>query len=429
MRIIFVFIGCFFLIDPTVELIDILPDAIGVGLILFGMSKLSDLYPKIAEAKRRATVALYVALAKALCLVGTLTRFFDGTMSLTLSLVFGVLECIFLMPALSSFFDALGDISPHKKERANIKTLTTVFFVLRAVGACAPGIAGMIGETSGGGVSAVVISGDRLRVALYVIFGMATLAFGIVWLAFSSKAISFVRQDKELISSLEKRYELDVLQNPDFMLSRRVGRFAGISIAAMIMLLTIRIEGNFIVPEFLFGIIMLIALAFSGEYGKGRGIRVLLVAFSVSGAAQYVFTFIYTSEFSDVFAPYESSGFMHLYLPMAVCAVISYVLLAGSFIASGRVIDKMIDASVGLRGVYNDGRRSDIDSDRRRTLKGRVRAFVICACVYSAFAAGGVCAMPYLEWAWIIKLLLCALLVSFYVYISRTVSTEAQNAI
>ena len=44
--------GCLFLFNPTVNLIDVLPDVIGYLLILKGLYKLADLNGKIKAARQ-----------------------------------------------------------------------------------------------------------------------------------------------------------------------------------------------------------------------------------------------------------------------------------------------------------------------------------------------------------------------------------------
>ena len=427
MRFAFIAVGCVFFIAPQVGLVDILPDVIGILFILFGISKIADLDVKASESKRRLNVALYISAAKLLCFVGVITRFFDGTMNLTLAFVSGVLECVFLMPAMANLLDSLYDLSP-RGAKINIKMLTAAFFILRAVGAVVPDMAGMIFETAGGSVSAGGMTGEQVRIVLIAVFAAAAVIVGAVWLAYSIGAVRAINKDTALLSSLEKRYYDEVTSNKDKMLSRRASRFVNICAAAMFMLIQFRLEGYFITPAFLFGVLVLISLFFAGEFGRVRGMRALLVLFSAAGAAQYVFGIIYSARFAGVFMPYESEGFAASFIPLAASAAAAHVLLAILFVKIGRVLTSFAEASVGLRGGGDD-RRRDIDAERRNVICRRIRAFEICGCIYSAASLAAVCMMPFFEWVWIIASALGVGVFVFYFVISRTVKAEAENSL
>lgn len=54
MNIGYLIAGCVFLFNPTVNLIDVLPDVIGFLLILKGLYKLADLNGKIKTARQKS---------------------------------------------------------------------------------------------------------------------------------------------------------------------------------------------------------------------------------------------------------------------------------------------------------------------------------------------------------------------------------------
>ena len=78
----FLLAGAMFLFDPFINIFDILPDAIGYALIAYGLSRLSDLELKVAEARRRMTSALYVALGRLAVILCSFFLEFDATLML-----------------------------------------------------------------------------------------------------------------------------------------------------------------------------------------------------------------------------------------------------------------------------------------------------------------------------------------------------------
>ena len=56
--------GLFFLFNPNVNLIDILPDAVGVGLILYGITPFSHIQSRMADAARALRMLTIIELIK-----------------------------------------------------------------------------------------------------------------------------------------------------------------------------------------------------------------------------------------------------------------------------------------------------------------------------------------------------------------------------
>lgn len=55
--------GMIFLFNPCINIIDVLPDVIGIALILFGIRKYADLSSELGEAKKGFGKAAWVSLA------------------------------------------------------------------------------------------------------------------------------------------------------------------------------------------------------------------------------------------------------------------------------------------------------------------------------------------------------------------------------
>lgn len=120
MNIGYLIAGCVFLLNPTVNLIDVLPDVIGYLLILKGLDKLSDLDGKLHSAKQKFKAAAWIAGVK--FLVMFLTPVMDSTWYLLFAFSFGVLEMIYEIPA---FVELFGGISYLEMRHTNHKTRRT----------------------------------------------------------------------------------------------------------------------------------------------------------------------------------------------------------------------------------------------------------------------------------------------------------------
>lgn len=432
MGFIYVLVGCVFLFNPTYGMIDILPDFVGVVLILIGISKTADLNSHIANAYGRMKGAAFVALGKLLCLA--LSGVFDSTMMITLTLAAGVLECVFLIPAFTEYFEGLGALETGKvrideKVSSSITALTVVFFAVRALASVVPDAAAMIYKTSPGSVKANAITPERLRGILLLAFMAAALVLGVMWLIYVFKFINPARRDEAFMSELSARYKAEVLDNAELMLSRRVGRFCLLASLSVLPLVTLRVDHVFFLPEFAFGILMLAANLLTEKYAKDKKFSVVLGALVAVGAGEYTAMLCYSLKFGDLYMPFDSKGFFPVYIPLVVLSAALYALFAVAAKKSGDILRKMTDDAVGLGGKYTDDRRRDIDAERKRSINKRITFLEIISYVYAAAALGANVALPFFEAGWLARLILGAVLFAVWLWVTRTVAVEAENTL
>ena len=99
--------GCVFFFLPNLSFIDILPDFIGCILILKGLTKISDLAPKLFDAKEAFKKVLIIGIAQfAVMFLAFSWLKTDAGLILVASFVFAVLDLIFLLPAFRNLLDA-----------------------------------------------------------------------------------------------------------------------------------------------------------------------------------------------------------------------------------------------------------------------------------------------------------------------------------
>ncbi|MBO4428672.1 MAG: hypothetical protein J5832_01825 [Clostridia bacterium] len=432
MGLIYVFIGCIFLFNPSYTLIDVLPDAVGLIFIMYGISKLADLDPHAADAMRKTRYAFYVALGKLVCM--GLIGVFDSTMIITLSFAAGVLECIFLVPAMTGIFGGIEAVMMRGSEKylppeRDLKTLTAVFLIIRAAGSFVPDMAAMLAETAGGDVTSSPVDATQISLILNVVFAAATLALGIVWLVGAAKTVRRFNADAEMNDALKARYKREILENADVMLKRKVGRFTLITSAAGILFITFRLNSLFFMPEFLFGAAALAALAFAKEYGSDKKARALAVAFAAVGAGDYAFNVIYSLKYGDLIYPLGVDGFVPFYAAAIASAVATYALFALLMKRSTAILRRMARDSVGLRGAYNDERRKDIDGERVKKISNKLTATDVITYSYAAIGVAVKVLMPFAEAIWLVKFAAGIIFFVQFAAVTREISNEASNAL
>ena len=435
-----VFVGCCFLFNPVISLVDILPDFIGMILILKGMSKIADLNNHLGESYLKMKAAMWVSLGKlaALLIAGAV----DSTMRLTLALAAGVLDCVFLIPAFAEFSEgisylAIRETDNHEYEEGNLKILSVSFIVARAVSAVAPDFIVMMLKTSGGKVNSGHNNYSSVGPVLTAAFVLLTLVVGIVWLMSMKKTVSSVTGDKELICRLEYRYRTEILENDEIMTRRCVKSFTTLMLCAFIPFITFKISVPiglrevmlYIMPEFAFGIVTLFALKYAGTYAEDKRLPRAAVAFIIASVLQCASLALYNYNFHGYYSAWKMEGFWATFIPSALLTALSFVLFAYCAHGMTGVLRRMIDSCVGLRGMYNDDRRRDIDNARKKQLKRRVTFLDIFIYVYTIASVASMVMMPLSEALWLVRFVLgIALFVSVYC-ITREISDEAENAL
>lgn len=431
MRFIFVFIGCFFIFDPSYNLIDVFPDFIGIILIMLGISRASDLDAHTGTSFVRFKNALFVSLAKFACFVLSLTGFFDSTMTLTFSFVFGVLECVFLIPAFSSLFDGMAYLAPGGNGSAGgeVSALTSIFLVARAVGSSLPGIFGLIAGSSGGDVVSGGMSAAQISTLLGALSALCVFVFGVVWLTFVSKPVFRLSKDKELCSALFDRYKKEILGNEEIMLSRRTKRFTNLFSASALFTLTLKAEEIFFVPEFAIGVIMMIALFAAKDLGKKTRLKICLAALSLVGVAEYILLLNYSTRYGDAFEPFADKSFLTVYIPFAAFAVVFYILFSVCGFGVCKILREMTDKTVGLRGKYTDERRRETDEETKKSMHGKIGALRAAVVVYSLVGIVWALALPVARALWLLRLACGIVLCVLAFYVSHKISQESESTV
>ena len=103
-------LSLFFFFNPDINVIDLLPDAIGYILLAIGLSKLADLNEKIQEAMLSFQKMIYVSLFKILAvfwLFGLTNNLERPVGFLVFSFSFATIELLLLIPAWAKLFDGL----------------------------------------------------------------------------------------------------------------------------------------------------------------------------------------------------------------------------------------------------------------------------------------------------------------------------------
>lgn len=294
-------ISAFFLFNPDIAIIDIIPDVFGYVFILFGLSQLSDINDKIEEARncfKKAAICNLIKLALIVVLFGMVSQREMPVSMLLFTFVMNIFDLIYVVPGylyLFSGFMYLGErlesefvlarrtFVPRKRpENADVKTLdafmrkehkrkarcerslsntekiqrTTITFVIfKAVTPVLPELTSLLEH----GYSASRINYYDF-IYLFRILAIFIMFFvGIVWLVLAIKYYAGVMKDKVFISAVREKYALEVLPNKVHFVKKFVSLEIILFVCGTFFFTNLYFDEFNIVPSVVAGIILMIA--------------------------------------------------------------------------------------------------------------------------------------------------------------------------
>lgn len=359
-------VGAFFLFDPFVSVIDLLPDAIGYLLFAMGLYRLADMDERLAEASRgmRRLALLGLARPLALLLAFGLVSPQEQPMFILLALFsLGVLDLILLLPTwkqmreglvyVASRQDGTALLAPTvaKKSLAEVYTsLSTVYFILREVLVILPEMTVLTHEKGG------VETGDATRLYDFVnlfrgIGGMVALVLGLVWLIATAVFMRRLCADKPFFRNLTAKYRAEVLPRHDLFARRAVRSSLLALIAASILSLDLYLDGVNVLPDVLAAALLILSVLFLRRYaGKNYPALITASAYAVTSTAAWMLQLTY---FGVGASPVTIENPAHVplwYVMMALLAV-SCVLFVASISFMLRSLYALSQRYTGIRAL------------------------------------------------------------------------------
>ena len=260
--------GMFFLINPLVNIIDIIPDFIGYIMIVCGLDRLADMEDHFASAKKYFLILAVASAVK--CGACLLLPFIDATFIILLSFVFAVGEAICFIPAITSLFGGFHYYGlrlesnvcygihknvTRKDENGNkvtafvkihssdsILAFSVIAFIIRALSSFLPQVPSIF---SGG--NGVINAGPQtdwtyFMPHMYILGGVIALAVSLPWAFRFKKYIEGITEDKNLISEWETTYEENIAHDECHFADKKTMAVWIITILAAVFCFSIYID-------------------------------------------------------------------------------------------------------------------------------------------------------------------------------------------
>ena len=240
--------GMFFIINPVITIIDVIPDFIGYIMIVMGLDKPADMEDHFASAKRSFIILTVLSGIKTVCCA--LLGIIDGTFIILLSFVFAVGEAICFVSGVINIFggfhyyglrlesDPCYGIYKYVKRKdengekvrvwARVRTsdsvmiFSVIVFIIRELCAFLPQMP-IIFRTRSSEIigSEYAVDWTYFIPHFYVLASVVVLAVSIPWAVSFAKYIMGISRDEKLMGTLCKNYEENILPNEGYFAEKK----------------------------------------------------------------------------------------------------------------------------------------------------------------------------------------------------------------
>ena len=230
MGIICIFAGILFFTNPSIRMLDYLPDVIGCILIIIGTSGLSCIDGRIASGRKYATYYLFVSAAKLPLSLYIALKAKDYLLPATF--IFSILECILMIGIFVSLIGGLEYLSSrencesrHFKNSENASVICFAFSIARAVISFAPELFSLGTQKDSFDYTfsptpeqeAALLKPYAEVLAFVIIF-----IFGIYFAVVCGKYLLGLFRDSDFRNALMQRYRSYLSENVDTVNLKRV---------------------------------------------------------------------------------------------------------------------------------------------------------------------------------------------------------------
>ncbi len=267
-----VFPAGLFLFNPTISVVDVLPDFIGYVLLYFGLRKLGDLNDHIDNAISYVKKIMIVSIAQLMSVIvlfGFITEQEKPTSYLLFSFTVSVFEIVFLSRLFSEFFNGIVYLGSRngatdileKKRTEKFHILTVFFFVAKAILATLPEFSSLTYRDGSDWEFLYNFIGMYRTVAFLIM-----LPIGIVWLFGLWKYLKYIINDNAFIASMDDAYKKNVLPKKEIFVQRYSAVAFTIFSIGIIFSLDLYMDNISVIPDFLCPIFIFVALLLLKKY-------------------------------------------------------------------------------------------------------------------------------------------------------------------
>lgn len=425
--------GMILLFNPLINIVDLIPDAIGFFLISAGLTKTSFFVGKIGAAKNMFQKMAFLEIAKIfiffLLPFNSVNPHELGSAQLLWTFVFGLFEIIMLVPAVNDLFEGLsfaglaynGTYMYDKRIKSRIifekgrgfvrtkkeaELLTLVknkiisFYVIRNIITMIPELTELEMYEFLGTVTALNRPVTYYKPVLYILSFIAVTVLGIKFIVTVSKFFGGIKKDEVFITNLKEKYTRDILPKKTLFISINMKTVLLLFILSVITSFVIFIDGINIFVGAISSSFLIAASAVAAQYSK---IFKAVIPISIARAAISIFNAI--KEY-DYFSEYEPQAVNHIeeayqkYYVLAGFEIVEYILAAAAFIIFVVALLKLIKYHLSISGIQTETiqySKKNKDAETYKMLSIKVLLTLIFGVINYIFASAYLYLVVYYE--------------------------------
>ena len=413
-----VLIGFFFLFDPYVSVVDVLPDFIGYALISVGLSRLRDINERMGEARRWMVRLMLLSLVRvvSLALVFSMAQAELATALLLAGFALAVLDCVALVPAfrnltngwtyIGSRMDGVAILSEQKTRKGfwrpsrnvteKLGRDTVAFLLLREALAVLPEFAALASVREEGYVG---MNWYEYIALFREVAVLISAVLGVIWIIKVIRYAMLIKRDTAFWTTLRATCEERERSAPHLAACRRI--YTGTFCLALGAVTTVdfHVDGFDILPGFVGAGLFLVGTFLLRPCVKREWIPAAIT--SALCIPSFVATFLarwYFEQNSTASAVLKSEKAGVLFYGTFSVVALSEILLLASFVATAVLLYRVVRQHTGYEAVRKDDIRSQ-ESNRllHRYLNRRLTAAFVVGGLVSIGRVVYSFALPYLE--------------------------------
>ena len=389
-------VGAIFLFNPTINILDPLPDFIGYWLIVLGLTSLAYLSEEIFAAKKYFIYLTIITAIKAI--VNFAVPFTSDTFTVTAALIFAVAEAVFFLPAMSGFINSMASfglrygkdagfyvpVSKSKLKKAeriekeisslsdrekkeklerkkasllrpstanSLKVLTIIAFLVRAAGYLVPVLPSLSMQGITYFPAAGVLSPTLFTAPLYVLVWILGFAVSIPWLSMFRRYIKGIVCDSTFCSEVYAKFEKDILSDTGRLTAERMKKVMVLAAIAVCSTIYFPIDNVNAIPGFVTAGFLISAFVYLRIYNvkasyTGIGICTL---WAVTSLCSVAFQLDYVSRNYKPASAFHGIGQSEvLYARMEYLAFAEAIFFAVAAIIFSKIFMNALKSHMGL---------------------------------------------------------------------------------
>lgn len=371
--------GLFFLFNPNINIIDVLPDAVGYLLILVSIGKLCDLCPELEDARSAFIRMFWISLAKlpALLLMFWITAVNVGeqTIILLFAFCFSVAELVFGVRAFSIFFEGLAYLGTRQDGGAFLYTcpikqsgrfrrfshrpmqqadrvytrFTAVFFIVKFAMSVLPEVTLLVPYDSTGYVTPEGRSMLNFRPLLIALAFCIAFVVGLIWLISMCRYIKYLSGYTAFWDGMASLYADQIIPKAGLFVMRRVHVFMLLASFAAFFSVDMYVDEINWFPDFISAALFLLAAFVVAKYApqSAKRLKIASTAYFLCSSATFVTMLIFTREYVYN-SVHKIERARQLYVPYAACNAIEQIAFLAVIFALAFVIKDLTKVHTGV---------------------------------------------------------------------------------